>query len=136
MIHDGCERCENEEKTEKSKQCAGCRNILLDKYSPRNLIHDGCIGCDYEHQDRNNKNCKACRHNAPDKYKPKRVATLTERDAQGNWRVKGIPWEALWPGQTITEKMNEILYGCLFKLMQYEYTGLTPEQVEELMEDK
>ena len=136
MIHDGCVGCENEDAKENSKRCAGCKNTFLDKYTPKGKEHIGCKGCDNEHKERSNKVCKICQHNAPDKYKAKRVTSLTERDKQGNWSVKGLPWEKLNVGQTITQDMYEKLYGCLFKLMQYEYTGLTPEQVEQLMEDK
>ena len=136
MIHDGCIGCEYETKSAKSKGCEGCRCTFKSKYSPKRKEHVGCEGCDYENASRDNENCKTCMHQAPDKYKPKKVPGLTERDAQGNWRVKGIPWEELFPGQTITQEMNDKLYGCLFKLMQYEYTGLTPYQVEQLMEDK
>lgn len=62
------------------------------------------------------------------------MARLIKRDRQGNWQVKGISWEQLQEGQPVTHKIWKKLYGCLFKLMQYEKIGLTPEQVEELQE--
>ncbi|MBD5524552.1 MAG: hypothetical protein HDR04_09050 [Lachnospiraceae bacterium] len=57
---------------------------------------------------------------------------LIRKDKQGNWGVSGLPWEELSIGQTITDKIWEKLYGCLFRLMQYEDTGMEPEQVYDL----
>lgn len=57
---------------------------------------------------------------------------LTEKDDQGNWRVKGIRWEQLREGQVITAELREKLYGALWKLMEYEDTGMDPEEVERL----
>ena len=34
---------------------------------------------------------------------------LTEKDAQGNWSVKGIRWEQLHEGQVITREIWEVL---------------------------
>lgn len=62
------------------------------------------------------------------------MAELIERDGQGNWNVRGLPWAQMQAGKTVTYGIWEKLYGCLFKLMQYERTGLTPEQVEKLQE--
>ena len=61
---------------------------------------------------------------------------LIESDDLGNWGVKGLPWANLYVGQTITREIHDKLYGCLFKLMEYEATGLSPEEVERLQEDK
>ncbi len=58
----------------------------------------------------------------------------TEKDEQGNWCLRSIPWEHLRKGHTLTEKDAEILYGALWKLMKYEDTGLKPEEVEELQD--
>lgn len=55
---------------------------------------------------------------------------LIEKDDQGNWRVKGLPWKKLYTGEQITEDVFEKLYACLWRLMEYEDTGLDPEQVE------
>jgi len=63
------------------------------------------------------------------------MANLIESDNLGNWGVKGLPWNKLYVGQPITQEVHEKLYGCLWKLMEYESTGLSPEQVEKLMED-
>ena len=57
---------------------------------------------------------------------------LTQKDEQGNWCLKGVPWEQLHEGQVITKPLRERLYGALWKLMEYEDTGLTPEEAEEL----
>lgn len=56
---------------------------------------------------------------------------LTEKDKQGNWRLKGVDWQQLTAtGKEIREK----LYGALAKLKDYEETGLQPDEVEELKE--
>ncbi len=55
---------------------------------------------------------------------------LTEKDGQGNWRLKGVPWENLYAGAVITEETRQKLYGALWKLVDYEDTGLSPEEVE------
>lgn len=60
---------------------------------------------------------------------------LTEKDKQGNWALKGVNWQQLRIGQPITKELQQKLYGALFKLMQYENTELSPEQVENLREE-
>lgn len=55
---------------------------------------------------------------------------LTQKDEQGNWCLKGVSWEQLHEGQVITKPLRERLYGALWKLMEYEDTGLAPEDVE------
>ena len=57
---------------------------------------------------------------------------LTEKDLQGNWCLKGVPWESLHAGQMITKELRQKIYGALWKLMEYEDTGLSPEEVEEV----
>ena len=61
---------------------------------------------------------------------------LTKCDNIGNWGVKGLSWEELQIGQVITSKISEKLYGCLCKLKDYEKTGLSPEEVEKLVEER
>lgn len=61
---------------------------------------------------------------------------LTKCDNLGNWGVKGLSWEELQIGQVITSKISEKLYGCLCKLKDYEKTGLSPEEVERLVEER
>lgn len=55
---------------------------------------------------------------------------LTEKDERGNWNLKGVTWEALNTGATITKEVGQILYGALCKLRDYEDTGLSPDDVE------
>ena len=57
---------------------------------------------------------------------------LTEKDLQGNWCLKGVPWESLHAGQMITKELRQKIYGALWKLIEYEDTGLSPEEVEEV----
>ena len=57
---------------------------------------------------------------------------LTEKDDRGNWCLKGIRWEQLHEGQVITGELWEKLYGALWKLIEYEDTGMNPEEVERL----
>lgn len=59
---------------------------------------------------------------------------LTQKDDQGNWSLKGVTWESLYEGQVVTKELRERLYGALWKLMEYEDTGLTLEEVEQLKE--
>lgn len=62
------------------------------------------------------------------------MCLLIEKDDLGNWCVKGLPWQYLYVGQMITQEVYEKIFGCLWKLMLYEDTGLTPEQVEALLD--
>lgn len=55
---------------------------------------------------------------------------LTRKDEQGNWCLKGVPWENLNAGKIITKEVSEKLYGALWKLMEYEDTDLSPEDVD------
>lgn len=57
---------------------------------------------------------------------------LTQKDEQGNWSLRVVLWESLHEGRVITKELQERLYGALWKLMEYEDTGLTPEQVEDV----
>lgn len=58
---------------------------------------------------------------------------LTEIDSQGNWSLKGVQWQQLYVGQVITEEVSERIYGALCKLLDYEETGLSPDDVERLL---
>ena len=60
------------------------------------------------------------------------MGRMTERDASGRWQAKGIPWENLRKGETMTEETSQILYGCLCKLKDYEDSGMDPDQVGSL----
>lgn len=57
------------------------------------------------------------------------MGRLTQKEKSGRWQVKGIPWEKLQAGETITEETSQILYGCLCKLKDYDDSGMSPEQV-------
>lgn len=54
---------------------------------------------------------------------------LTKKDDSGNWCLRGMPWKSLYIGNPMTQEAYEKLYGALWKLMEYEDTGLTPEEV-------
>lgn len=58
------------------------------------------------------------------------MGKLTQRDDQGNWCLKGVKWDQLRAGSTITKDVAEKLYGALCKLRDYENTDLSPEEVE------
>ncbi len=60
------------------------------------------------------------------------ASRLTEKDKQGNWGLKGVAWVNLMPGATITKEVYEKLYGALWKLKDYEDTGLSPEGIENM----
>lgn len=57
------------------------------------------------------------------------MSRLTQKDEQGSWCLKDLEWEQLHVGQVITQNVWEKLYGALWKLMEYEGTELTPEEV-------
>lgn len=60
------------------------------------------------------------------------MGRMTEKDASGRWRVKGMPWESLQAGQVITKEASQILYGCLCKLKDYEECSMSPDQLKDL----
>ena len=55
---------------------------------------------------------------------------LTEKTDSGHWSLRDVPWSELKSGAVLTEKTWEKLYGVLWKLKDYEDTGLSPEEVE------
>lgn len=59
---------------------------------------------------------------------------LTQKDEQGNWCIRGLPWKDIYLGAVITRNTYERIYGASWKLMEYEDTGLTPEQINALRE--
>ena len=63
-----------------------------------------------------------------------KMIRLTETDEQGNWALKGVAWKSLHVGQVITKETNEKLYGALCKLKDYEDSGLSPDEVEAVIE--
>lgn len=60
---------------------------------------------------------------------------LTETDDNGNYRLKGVEWKQIAPGVVLTKKIWEKLYRALWKLKDYEKTGLSPDQVSELQNE-
>lgn len=57
---------------------------------------------------------------------------LIEVNDNGKWRLKGVEWKQIAPGAVITKKIWEKLYGALWKLKDYEDTGLMPNEVTAL----
>ena len=57
---------------------------------------------------------------------------LTEKKDSGHWCLRDVPWSDLKPGVVLTEKVWEKLYGALWKLKDYEDTGLMPNEVTAL----
>ena len=53
------------------------------------------------------------------------MSKLIYRDPNGNWGVKGVPWAEIPDG----------LYGALYKLKDYEETGISPAQARTLTDD-
>ena len=51
---------------------------------------------------------------------------LTEKKDSGHWCLRDVPWSDLKPGVVLTEKVWEKPYGVLWKLKDYEDTGLMP----------
>ena len=60
--------------------------------------------------------------------KEKVMARLTIKDEQGNWALKGVKWNQLHVGETITQQVQEKIYGALAKLKDYEDSGMTPDE--------
>ncbi len=60
---------------------------------------------------------------------------LIEKNDNGSWKLKGVEWSQIKPGAVITVQVWENLYGALWKLKDYEETGLMPDKVLELNEE-
>lgn len=58
------------------------------------------------------------------------MARLTRKDKNGNWHLKGVPWESLRTGAELDKATANRIYGALCKLRDYEDTGLEPAEVE------
>lgn len=56
------------------------------------------------------------------------MARLTIKDEQGNWALKGVKWNQLHVGETITQQVQEKIYGALAKLKDYEDSEMTPDE--------
>lgn len=84
-------------------------------------------------------NCRPCSHYIPRgrKKKIKRMITnrsLIDIDDFGIWYLRGLSWRDLYIGEVITENTYLRICSALSKLLDYEMTGLSPEEVEELKE--
>lgn len=62
------------------------------------------------------------------------MGRLIRKDNQGNWHLKGVPWERLRAGVTLDKATTDRIYGALCKLMAYEDTGLEPAEVVDVNE--
>ncbi len=60
------------------------------------------------------------------------MGRLIQRDDLGNWSLKGVAWKSLFVGRVITRKVHDRIYGALCKLMEYEDTGYSPENIEHI----
>lgn len=56
------------------------------------------------------------------------MGRLTIKDEQGNWALKGVKWNQLHVGETITQQVQEKIYGALAKLKDYEDSRMTPDE--------
>lgn len=82
---------------------------------------------------------RPCSHYIPRRRKRKlkrmtNLNRLTIVDDLGNWQLRGVRWRDLYVGEVITSELNCRLYAALSKLLDYEVTGLSPEEVEKLKE--
>lgn len=57
---------------------------------------------------------------------------LIEVNDNGKWRLKGVEWKQIAPSAVITKKIWEKLYGALWKLKDYEDTGVSPDEIERM----
>lgn len=57
---------------------------------------------------------------------------LTEKRDSGSWGVKGVDWKQIAPSAKITDEVWRKLYGALYKLKDYEDTGLMPDEIGKL----
>lgn len=71
-----------------------------------------------------------------DRYQMDDLDRMTVRDENGNWQLKGVRWHELYKGAVITEELYQHLYGALWRLMEYEDSGLSPEEVWQLVEER
>lgn len=57
------------------------------------------------------------------------MGRLTRKDKNGNWHLKGMPWERLRAGAELDKATADRINEALCKLMAYEDTGLEPAEV-------
>lgn len=57
---------------------------------------------------------------------------LIEKNDNRSWKLKGVEWSQIKPGAVITDQVWEKLYGALWKLKNYEDTGVDPDGIRQL----
>lgn len=62
------------------------------------------------------------------------MSKLIQKDDYGNFGIKGLPWESLYIVRIIMPEVYEKIYGCIFKLMEYEDSGLDPDQIADMVD--
>lgn len=60
---------------------------------------------------------------------------LTEKKNNGHWSLRDVPWSDLKPGAVLSEKTWEKLYGAIWKLKDYEDTGVSPDEIERMKKE-
>ena len=58
---------------------------------------------------------------------------LVTVDDKGHWGLNGLPWKSLMTCRELTDAEVSAIYGALCKLKEYEETGLSPWEVEDLI---
>lgn len=59
---------------------------------------------------------------------------LVLKDMSGNFQLKGLAWQDLH-SCNLPKESRDAIYMAICKLMDYEASGLTPDQVEHLVDD-
>lgn len=57
---------------------------------------------------------------------------LTEKRDNGSWKLKGVDWKQIAPDAKITDEVWWKLYKALWKLKDYEDTGVDPDGIRQL----
>lgn len=57
---------------------------------------------------------------------------LTEKRDNGSWKLKGVDWKQIAPDAKITGEVWWKLYEALWKLKDYEDTGVDPDGIRQL----
>lgn len=57
---------------------------------------------------------------------------LTEKRDNGSWKLKGVEWKQIAPDAKITDEVWWKLYKALWKLKDYEDTGVDPDGIRQL----
>lgn len=58
---------------------------------------------------------------------------LTVRTSSGTWKLKGVTRRQMDTGEKITGEVHQKLYRALWKLAEYEDTGLSPNEMKNLI---